>query len=384
MSVRSLRYLGLVAVFLLSQAGVSLPLANQAMAWQENIDIASAAAAIKQVDRFGVGNVEASKGVQSLSNLPASRLPELLGAMTGTSPLAANWFRAAAEAAAERDPNAVPVNELTNFLLERSNDPYARSLAFDLVTDRKPELREQLIDQFMDDPCLELRYMAIDRAMTAIKQLVAEDRKEEATEAYQALLQDARNPDQITMIAGELESLGTTIDLTKHFGFLTDWRLIGPFDNRDKIGFDAIYAPEDTIDFAGAYAGKEGEVTWIEHATTEANGVVNLNSAIGKHMGAVAYAYTTVVAPEEMTVSVRLGSPNGNMVWINGQLVLSNHVYHAGFAIDQYAGTIQLVKGENHILVKICQNEQTDSWAQDWQFQLRLTDESGKAFDLTP
>lgn len=363
---------------------LSLACATECLAWQETIDIAASAAAIKRVERFGVGNIEASKAVQSLSDLPASRLPELLSSMAGSSPLAANYFRAAAEASAESDPNAVPVNELTAFLLDRSNDPYARSLAFDLVTDRMPERRSELIATFNDDPCLELRFMAIEQAMTAIKAMVAEDRKEEATAAYTTLLEDARNADQIAAIAGELEQLGSPVDLTKHFGFLTSWRLIGPFDNRDRIGFDAVYAPEDTVDFAGAYAGKEGEVKWIEHTTTEANGTVNLNSAIGKHMGAVAYAYTTVVAPEAMSVYVRFGSPNGNMVWVNGELVLSNHVYHAGFAIDQYSGKVDLVKGENHILVKVCQNEQTDAWAQDWIFQLRLSDETGKAYHLVP
>jgi hypothetical protein len=35
--------------------------------------------------------------------------------------------------------------------------------------------------------------------------------------------------------------------------------------------------------------------------------------------------------------------------------------------------------GRNVILVKICQNEQTEEWAQVWQFQLRVCDPTGNA-----
>jgi hypothetical protein len=38
-----------------------------------------------------------------------------------------------------------------------------------------------------------------------------------------------------------------------------------------------------------------------------------------------------------------------------------------------------LKKGRNEILVKICQNEQTEDWAQTWDFQLRVCDALGTA-----
>ena len=40
-------------------------------------------------------------------------------------------------------------------------------------------------------------------------------------------------------------------------------------------------------------------------------------------------------------------------------------------------GTLR--KGKNVILLKVCQNEQTDAWAQNWQFQLRICDPVGTA-----
>jgi ribosomal protein L11 methylase PrmA len=64
---------------------------------------------------------------------------------------------------------------------------------------------------------------------------------------------------------------------------------------------------------------------------------------------------------------------------VNGKLITSNHVYHANTSIDQYIARATLNEGTNEILVKIAQNEQEESWAQRWQFQLRICDEFGTA-----
>jgi hypothetical protein len=40
-------------------------------------------------------------------------------------------------------------------------------------------------------------------------------------------------------------------------------------------------------------------------------------------------------------------------------------------------GTLR--RGKNAILIKVCQNEQTEDWAQRWQFQFRVCDASGTA-----
>ena len=50
-----------------------------------------------------------------------------------------------------------------------------------------------------------------------------------------------------------------------------------------------------------------------------------------------------------------------------------------GFEIDQYVGRGELKRGSNLILVKICQNEQMEDWAQTWAFRLRVCDSRGTA-----
>jgi hypothetical protein len=47
--------------------------------------------------------------------------------------------------------------------------------------------------------------------------------------------------------------------------------------------------------------------------------------------------------------------------------------------MDQYKLRCHLRRGANTILVKCCQNEQTESWTAEWEFQLRVCDSTGTA-----
>ena len=47
--------------------------------------------------------------------------------------------------------------------------------------------------------------------------------------------------------------------------------------------------------------------------------------------------------------------------------------------LDQYLVRGKLKPGKNTLLLKLLQNEQTEDWAQDWSFQFRVTDFSGRA-----
>ena len=50
--------------------------------------------------------------------------------------------------------------------------------------------------------------------------------------------------------------------------------------------------------------------------------------------------------------------------------------------MDQYVGVGTLKKGRNRILIKVCQDEQTASFAQSWGFQLRVCDSLGGAVPI--
>ena len=113
--------------------------------------------------------------------------------------------------------------------------------------------------------------------------------------------------------------------------------------------------------------------------TKDPEGAVDLSAAFNAEKAAVVYSLGQFNAEDDMACQLRIGSPNGTKVWLNGNLVINREVYHSGSQVDQYVADVKLNKGKNTILVKSCQNEQTESWAQDYAFQLRFTDDTGYA-----
>ena len=67
----------------------------------------------------------------------------------------------------------------------------------------------------------------------------------------------------------------------------------------------------------------------------------------------------------------------------NGKEVFSCEECHHGAEMDQYIIPVTLKAGRNELLLKVCQNEQTESWAQNWSFQARLCDSAGAAVPFT-
>ena len=174
------------------------------------------------------------------------------------------------------------------------------------------------------------------------------------------------------------------MNLATHFGLIQKWLLLGPFDNTEEKGFAIEYPPEKNVDLGTTYQGKNGSaVRWLEHTTSDPYGVVDLNKALGKHMGVVAYAFAAVTSAGERPVEVRVGSNNAVKIFLNGKQVFFREEYHHGIRMDQRVGAGMLKAGRNEVLLKVCQNEQTDDWAQSWSFQLRLADSVGKAVPVT-
>jgi hypothetical protein len=345
-------------------------------------DLAEPLAKIRAVGEKGAGNRPAQDAWQTLSKLPAAQLPEVLAGMDGANPIAANYLRAVVEAIAERELKSggkLPADKLEAFALNAKHDPRVRRLAFELLTKVDPAAPDRIVPKMIDDPSLELRRDAVARRIDAAKAKLDDAAKDAAIEEFRAALAAARDIDQIRSVVAALEKLEQKVDLPRHFGFITKWKIIGPFDNTNQSAFDKAYPPETKFDPAAKYEGKTGDVAWIDHTTSDAYGLVDLTKALDKHKGAVAYAAAEFVADKAQPADLRLGCINANKVWLNGDLLGGRDVYHTGMDVDQYIYRGKLKPGKNLILVKILQNEQTDSWAQTWQFQLRVCDAIGTA-----
>jgi hypothetical protein len=337
---------------------------------------------IKRVDKFGKGHREAAEAVRQLQQVKSVRPLDVLKGMDDAGPLAANWLRGAFETVAQRELVAgkLPADRLEAFVVDRSHGDQARRLAYEWLGRVDASAPDRMLPSMLDDPSLELRYDALARRLREIESDEEKGGTQRTIAArYREALVNARDPDQVKTIVEKLKKLGEEVDLARHFGFVQHWKLIGPFDNRDGKGFAAVYPPEQKVDFAASHTGKSGELGWKDFSTDDPYGLVDLNRALGKHMGAVGYAAVEFASDRERPIELRMGCINACKIWLNGELLLAREVYHTGMEVDQYVGKGKLKRGRNVILVKVCQNEQSEDWAQNWQFQLRVCDSRGTA-----
>lgn len=370
---------------------MALWLASAPPCLAEGVDVSRFVAVLQQVGPEGKGNEAAARAWRELAALEAGQLPELLAGLDKSNPLAANWLHGAIDAVAERslrEGKPLPLRDLESFLIDTSHEPKARRLAYEWLARVDETAPDRLIPGMLNDPSVELRRDAVQRLIDQAEKVASDppgddvqpaDRQSEVVSLYEQAITAARDDDQIKQIAKRLSDLGTKVDLPRHYGFLMEWKLIGPFDNTQGKGFAAVFPPEEKLDVEAEYEGKEQKVRWREHVTTDDYGKVNLNKALGPFKGATAYALATFTSDREQPIEIRLGSINAWKAWLNGELLFGHEEYHSGTKLDQNRLKGMLKPGENTILLKVCQNEQTESWAQDWEFQVRVCDSVGTA-----
>jgi hypothetical protein len=369
-------------------AVIGLFLAGASVASAANLaDTQKLLARIKAVSKEGAGNQEAGAAWKELVVQGGDALLPTIAAMDDASPVAANWLRSAVNALAEKEKDAgrnLPAEQLEAFAKDSKHAPAARRLAYELLTTADPKAPDRLLPGFLGDPSGELRRDAVAAAMRKAERLEGEKAKAEFTRLFAAV----RDPDQAEEIAKTLGTLGARPDLIAHYGVVTKWLVAGPFDHEMGTTFDKAYDPERKVDPAATYSGKGGaEVRWKHHVVEpdpkktkmDELGVVDLNAVLGKHKNATAYAYSMIESDKERPVEVRLGCIVAVKVFVNGKEVFAREEYHHGSGFDQYRVSVTLKAGKNELLVKACQNDQKEPFAQVWNFMARVCDATGGA-----
>ncbi|MBQ18514.1 MAG: hypothetical protein CMJ65_15475 [Planctomycetaceae bacterium] len=125
---------------------------------------------------------------------------------------------------------------------------------------------------------------------------------------------------------------------------LSAWHRIGPFP---AASFDQAhkqaFPPETEISLEKTY----GALKWVESKQLvdgKAHALTGANSAT--------YLYRTIAAPTARKLTVSLGSDDSLKLWLNGAIGLDKKVLRA-VAADQEKVVLNLVKGENRLLLKI-------------------------------
>lgn len=153
-------------------------------------------------------------------------------------------------------------------------------------------------------------------------------------------------------------------------GFIRDWLVIGPFGSNEEEAFQTDYIGEITISVSPKAGDVAGGRTWEEYHSAfghSTSNFIDLYRAFQPNENVGAYAFVTVVSDSYRGVKLKVGSDDAIKVWINNELVHSNHVAR-GAKEDQDVRIVTLQAGTNKVLVKV-----TNTYG-GWGFYLRFTD----------
>jgi hypothetical protein len=151
----------------------------------------------------------------------------------------------------------------------------------------------------------------------------------------------------------------TAVATLASFGLPTlqgTWYSAGPFDNTDGGGFDAGYPPEKGVDLKAEYTGKGAEkVTWKEWKGFRLGRVLDLMPLCPTApRQAVVYLYHEFDAAAAVKLPVALGSDDTLSVFFNGKRIY-HEAHQRPAAPDQDFVDLDVKKGKNQLLIKICQ-----------------------------
>ncbi len=158
----------------------------------------------------------------------------------------------------------------------------------------------------------------------------------------------------------------------RKMGWITQWKIIGPFDNDRQSGFNRPYPPEYEIHYKRTYQGKRVPIAFRTLPFADYDGSIPLKSFFYPNYGVIVYGVTYIYSFKSQIVDLHLGATDGIKIWLNDQLLLSNREKKA-YEIDQYTRKIKLNKGWNKLLFKSAVENRESGKSKSWKIGLRIT-----------
>lgn len=215
-----------------------------------------------------------------------------------------------------------------------------------------------------------LKDVAAKALLPVAEVLMAAGQGEKALKAYEKLSQTDVSPETLVRVADRMKQLGAAVDVAKRLGFVTRWWLIGPFQWSTEGDWEKPFVGEPGVNPGSTSPDGDTDRAWQRYETTDSMGVVDLIGAVAQEDTCFAYAYAEIAVGQDMDAVCRVGSDDGDRLWVNGELVLDNRVDRP-LALDQDKVGVKLKAGVNRLLLKISQG------AGGWAFCLRVTTPDG-------
>lgn len=143
-------------------------------------------------------------------------------------------------------------------------------------------------------------------------------------------------------------------------GFVSDFWVVGPFDNDNRTGLESERLVEreldEPIDPSRSYGGKERAVRWRVSPDVHHFGVLDLGTLVRPQRDQCTYAATFVESPDPREATLWVGVTGSYKIWFNRDEVGSDAGYRELDA-DRRAVPVTMAKGMNRITVKVCGDE---------------------------
>lgn len=140
------------------------------------------------------------------------------------------------------------------------------------------------------------------------------------------------------------------------YASVTNFRVIGTFDNHGNSGMDISYGPEIDFGFHPVHDGR----CWEKLSDNAITGdimplrYIDLTAHFGQINDAVAYAITYIHSEYPREVRFDLGADDGLIAWLNGQEIL-REPQPGPAAPGQFKVPVRLKAGWNQVMLKIGQ-----------------------------
>ena len=147
--------------------------------------------------------------------------------------------------------------------------------------------------------------------------------------------------------------------------FISDWQIIGPFENPDGKGLKISYPPEKEFIVDKAYEGLGGSKVKWQSYSNPLSGYIDFTKLFKMHEQGVTYAYRVFKMDEDKQLKVGIGSNDGVRMWLNGNLVL-DHQTKRRAEPNQEILNLHFKTGDNTILIKV------DQFGAGWGFYFSM------------
>ena len=147
--------------------------------------------------------------------------------------------------------------------------------------------------------------------------------------------------------------------------------VIGPWDNDNGRGFDAVQPPESGVDLAANYDGVLRKVRWRKELVAGPAGTLELAEQLEPSRHVLAYATGVLQLEKGGRVELRLRTGEPFKLWVDGAPVAQ--VQDVGeTSFDQFVVPVVLPPGRHRVLVKSARRD-----GGSWSLLLRATGEDG-------